>query len=146
MRRIRPSTTSCERRFLDDSAPLSFRRVDPSSSPKRNAPIVDVVVDPIISTKLREHQRTYVVPLSCARLGFLLIDSERRLQWRRILIRGDSGFEADSHMPSILTTEGYCRQCVMGMRSSGQGCILADDMGLGKTIQSIALIWTLLSE
>lgn len=34
----------------------------------------------------------------------------------------------------------------MGMRSSGQGCILADDMGLGKTIQAIALVWTLLSE
>jgi len=33
----------------------------------------------------------------------------------------------------------------MGMRTVGQGCLLADDMGLGKTIQSIALMWTLLS-
>jgi DNA repair and recombination protein RAD54B len=33
----------------------------------------------------------------------------------------------------------------MGMRTAGQGCILADDMGLGKTIQAITLIWTLLS-
>ena len=37
-------------------------------------------------------------------------------------------------------------ECVMGMSTRGQGCILADEMGLGKTIQSIALIWTLLSE
>lgn len=33
----------------------------------------------------------------------------------------------------------------MGMRTAGQGCILADDMGLGKTVQAVALIWTLLS-
>lgn len=33
----------------------------------------------------------------------------------------------------------------MGMRTAGQGCILADDMGLGKTIQAITLIWTMLS-
>lgn len=37
-------------------------------------------------------------------------------------------------------------ECVMGMSTAGQGCILADEMGLGKTIQSIALIWTLLSK
>jgi len=48
---------------------------------------------------------------------------------------------------STLTFSGltYPSQCVMGMRTTGQGCLLADDMGLGKTIQSIALIWTLLS-
>ncbi|GAA5989028.1 hypothetical protein JCM10908_006278 [Rhodotorula pacifica] len=68
---------------------------------KANAPIVDVVVDPVISSKLRDHQRSGVA---------------------------------------------FLYECVMGMRSSGQGCILADDMGLGKTIQSIALIWTLLKQ
>lgn len=33
----------------------------------------------------------------------------------------------------------------MGMKHEGQGAILADEMGLGKTIQSIALVYTLLS-
>ncbi|POY76237.1 DNA repair and recombination protein RAD54 [Rhodotorula taiwanensis] len=40
----------------------------------------------------------------------------------------------------------FLYECVMGMRSSGQGCILADDMGLGKTIQAITLVWTLLKQ
>ncbi|GAA5872054.1 hypothetical protein JCM3774_006594 [Rhodotorula dairenensis] len=83
---------------------LVMRRPDESHQAeynKANAPIVDVVVDPIISAKLREHQRIGVA---------------------------------------------FLYECVMGMRSSGQGCILADDMGLGKTIQSIALVWTLLKQ
>eukprot|EP01125_Pyxidicula_operculata_P014877 TRINITY_DN500_c0_g1_i3.p1 TRINITY_DN500_c0_g1~~TRINITY_DN500_c0_g1_i3.p1 ORF type:complete len:943 (-),score=202.97 TRINITY_DN500_c0_g1_i3:122-2950(-) len=37
-------------------------------------------------------------------------------------------------------------ECVMGMRTDGNGCILADDMGLGKTLQAITLIWTLLNQ
>ncbi|KAK7253202.1 hypothetical protein RIF29_37728 [Crotalaria pallida] len=38
--------------------------------------------------------------------------------------------------------------CVSGLRSSANihGCILADDMGLGKTLQSITLLYTLLSQ
>ncbi|GAA6032918.1 hypothetical protein JCM8097_000048 [Rhodosporidiobolus ruineniae] len=40
----------------------------------------------------------------------------------------------------------FMYECVMGMRTAGQGCILADDMGLGKTIQSIALVYTLLRQ
>ncbi|ORY77597.1 SNF2 family N-terminal domain-domain-containing protein [Leucosporidium creatinivorum] len=40
----------------------------------------------------------------------------------------------------------FMYECVMGMRSEGQGCILADEMGLGKTIQGIALIWTLMKQ
>lgn len=35
--------------------------------------------------------------------------------------------------------------CLMGLDAPGQGCILADDMGLGKTLQSICVIWTLLT-
>lgn len=36
--------------------------------------------------------------------------------------------------------------CVMGMTGAeGEGCILADEMGLGKTLQTIALIYTMLS-
>lgn len=38
-------------------------------------------------------------------------------------------------------------ECVMGMtKTESYGCILADEMGLGKTLQTIALIWTLLSK
>ena len=28
----------------------------------------------------------------------------------------------------------------------GCGCILADDMGLGKTLQSVSIVWTLLTQ
>ncbi|KAJ8763549.1 hypothetical protein K2173_002432 [Erythroxylum novogranatense] len=39
-------------------------------------------------------------------------------------------------------------ECVSGLYSSSSinGCILADDMGLGKTLQSITLLYTLLSQ
>merc|ERR1740123_789446 len=37
--------------------------------------------------------------------------------------------------------------CLMGLKSfEGFGCILADDMGLGKTLQSVSIIWTLLTQ
>jgi len=37
--------------------------------------------------------------------------------------------------------------CLMGIKTfDGCGCILADDMGLGKTLQSVAIIWTLLTQ
>eukprot|EP00928_Gymnodinium_smaydae_P006100 TRINITY_DN12125_c0_g2_i4.p1 TRINITY_DN12125_c0_g2~~TRINITY_DN12125_c0_g2_i4.p1 ORF type:complete len:944 (-),score=121.45 TRINITY_DN12125_c0_g2_i4:52-2883(-) len=37
--------------------------------------------------------------------------------------------------------------CLMGVRSfNGCGCILADDMGLGKTLQSVSILWTLLTQ
>ncbi|GJN93684.1 hypothetical protein Rhopal_006741-T1 [Rhodotorula paludigena] len=68
---------------------------------KKQLPVVDVVVDPIIGDKLRDHQREGVA---------------------------------------------FMYECVMGMRTAGQGCILADDMGLGKTVQAVALIWTLLKQ
>lgn len=38
-------------------------------------------------------------------------------------------------------------KCIMGLSgANAEGCILADEMGLGKTLQTIALIWTMLSE
>lgn len=41
----------------------------------------------------------------------------------------------------------FMYQCVMGLSSvDGEGCILADEMGLGKTLQTIALIYTMLSK
>lgn len=40
----------------------------------------------------------------------------------------------------------FLYEAVMGMKAfEGQGAILADEMGLGKTLQTIALLWTLLS-
>lgn len=63
---------------------------------------LEVVVDPMLSKVLREHQRVG--------LQFLF-------------------------------------DCLMGLRDfNGCGCILADDMGLGKTLQSVAVIWTLLTQ
>lgn len=36
--------------------------------------------------------------------------------------------------------------CVMGLANvDGEGCILADEMGLGKSLQTVALIYTMLS-
>ncbi len=41
----------------------------------------------------------------------------------------------------------FMYECVMGARDfDGSGCILADDMGLGKTLQSITVMWTLLTQ
>ncbi|CAE8627176.1 unnamed protein product, partial [Polarella glacialis] len=41
----------------------------------------------------------------------------------------------------------FMYDCLMGLKDfNGSGCILADDMGLGKTLQSVAVIWTLLTQ
>mmetsp|Transcript_64604 Transcript_64604/g.189394 ORF Transcript_64604/g.189394 Transcript_64604/m.189394 type:complete len:836 (+) Transcript_64604:42-2549(+) len=62
----------------------------------------EVVVDPVLSRVLREHQRIGV--------QFLF-------------------------------------DCLMGIKDfEGCGCILADDMGLGKTLQSVSIVWTLLTQ
>ncbi|KAF1348342.1 DNA repair and recombination protein RAD26 [Lizonia empirigonia] len=63
--------------------------------------VVDVVVDPVLSKHLRDHQREGVK---------------------------------------------FLYECVMGMRSEGEGAIMADEMGLGKTLQTITLLWTLLKQ
>eukprot|EP00397_Hematodinium_sp_SG-2012_P012729 GEMP01012907.1.p1 GENE.GEMP01012907.1~~GEMP01012907.1.p1 ORF type:complete len:810 (+),score=180.60 GEMP01012907.1:68-2431(+) len=42
----------------------------------------------------------------------------------------------------------FLYECLSGMKKdkyNGRGCILADDMGLGKTLQSIAVLWTMLT-
>lgn len=37
--------------------------------------------------------------------------------------------------------------CVMGLTDiDGEGCILADEMGLGKSLQTVALIYTMISK
>lgn len=62
--------------------------------------VVDVVIDPIISSRLRSHQVEGV--------KFMY----EVYQLSRVMA-------AAQLMPS---------QCVMGMKSEGQGCILADEM------------------
>lgn len=86
---------------------------------KRNTRINDVVVDPTLSAKMREHQRQGVQ-------ASMLFTVKKAV---------------------ILTTSQFMYRCVMGMAgTNAQGCILADEMGLGKTLQTIALIHTLCSE
>jgi len=41
----------------------------------------------------------------------------------------------------------FLYDCLMGLKDfNGNGCILADDMGLGKTLQSVSIVWTLLTQ
>ncbi|KAJ4985754.1 DNA repair and recombination protein rad54 [Stagonosporopsis vannaccii] len=84
----------------DPGAPNALLMKRPTTIPKGKQ-VVDVVVDPVLSKHLREHQREGVK---------------------------------------------FLYECVMGMRSEGEGAIMADEMGLGKTLQTIALIWTLLKQ
>lgn len=84
----------------DPDAPNALVMKRPTVIPKGKQ-VVDVVVDPVLSKHLREHQREGVK---------------------------------------------FLYECVMGMRSEGEGAIMADEMGLGKTLQTITLIWTLLKQ
>ncbi|KAH6644769.1 SNF2 family N-terminal domain-containing protein [Boeremia exigua] len=84
----------------DPNAPNALVMKPPTTIPKGKQ-VVDVVVDPVLSKHLRDHQREGVK---------------------------------------------FLYECVMGMRSEGEGAIMADEMGLGKTLQTIALIWTLLKQ
>lgn len=49
----------------------------------------------------------------------------------------------------VCTRQGvqFVFNCLMGLIDDfeGEGCILADDMGLGKTLQSVTIVWTLLT-
>jgi len=60
--------------------------------------------------------------------------------------------EVDSDLSRVLREHQrvgvqFMFDCLMGLKDfTGYGCILADDMGLGKTLQSITVIWTLLSQ
>ncbi|KAF2997839.1 helicase [Curvularia kusanoi] len=84
----------------DPNAPNALVMKRPTTVPKGKQ-VVDVIVDPVLSKCLRDHQREGVK---------------------------------------------FLYECVMGMRSEGEGAIMADEMGLGKTLQTIALIWTLLKQ
>ncbi|KAL1598215.1 helicase [Nothophoma quercina] len=84
----------------DPNAPNALVMKRPTIIPKGKQ-MVDVVVDPVLSKHLREHQREGVK---------------------------------------------FLYECVMGMRSEGEGAIMADEMGLGKTLQTITLLWTLLKQ
>ncbi|KAJ4346254.1 helicase [Ascochyta clinopodiicola] len=84
----------------DPNTPNALVMKRPTIIPKGKQ-IVDVVVDPVLSKQLRDHQREGVK---------------------------------------------FLYECVMGMRSEGEGAIMADEMGLGKTLQTITLLWTLLKQ
>ncbi|KAF9695578.1 hypothetical protein EKO04_006573 [Ascochyta lentis] len=84
----------------DPNTPNALVMKRPTIVPKGKQ-VVDVVVDPVLSKQLRNHQREGVK---------------------------------------------FLYECVMGMRSEGEGAIMADEMGLGKTLQTIALLWTLLKQ
>jgi DNA repair and recombination protein RAD54B len=84
----------------DPNAPNALVMKRPTTVPKGKQ-VVDVVVDPVLSKHLRDHQREGVK---------------------------------------------FLYECVMGMRSEGEGAIMADEMGLGKTLQTITLLWTLLKQ
>ena len=78
---------------------------------------VMTVVDPVISKKLRPHQREGV-----------------RFLFNCVTNRGsDAVLIMNGLYPSITSNQF-------------RGCILADEMGLGKTLQVIALVWTLLQQ
>ena len=86
----------------------------------RNASIVDVVVDPQLSSLLRPHQREGV----------------------KVRTRAVKSPLRPADTCSMLK---FMYECIMGMKKmEGTGCILADEMGLGKTLQTISLIYTLL--
>ncbi|KAI9217264.1 SNF2 family N-terminal domain-containing protein [Blastocladiella britannica] len=82
-----------------------------------DTPCMEVVVDPILASKLRPHQRDGVAFLYECVMGFHNEPTE----------------EAEEGDPvSAAMRQG--------------GAILGDEMGLGKTIQAITLVWTLLNQ
>ncbi|KAF4661580.1 DNA repair and recombination protein RAD54-like [Perkinsus chesapeaki] len=71
-----------------------------------------------------------------------------------VLWRGEDGSEVvvDPALSAVLRDHQrqgvqFVFNCLMGLIDDfeGEGCILADDMGLGKTLQSVTIVWTLLT-
>ncbi|KAF4656784.1 DNA repair and recombination protein RAD54-like [Perkinsus olseni] len=78
------------------------------------------------------------------------VNDEHRL----VLWRAENGHEVvvDPRLSGVLRDHQrqgvqFVFNCLMGLIEDfdGEGCILADDMGLGKTLQSVTLVWTLLT-
>ncbi|AGO13663.1 AaceriAGL212Wp [[Ashbya] aceris (nom. inval.)] len=90
---------------------------DPLVMNKASDDEVEVVVDPLLSKKLRQHQRTGI-------------------KFMYDCIRGLARPEKDDDKTAL----------VLEYDSDVKGCLLADEMGLGKTCMTIALIWTLLKQ
>lgn len=90
---------------------------DPLVMNKAGDDEVEVVVDPILSKKLRQHQRTGI-------------------KFMYDCVRGLARSEKDDDRTVM----------ILEYDSDVKGCLLADEMGLGKTCMTIALIWTLLKQ
>ena len=86
---------------------------------------VDVVVDPLLSSKLRPHQREGV-----------------KFMYDCIMSLDRSSHEELADESKDLTSTNV----KLEFDSDVTGCILADEMGLGKTLMTISLIWTLLKQ
>jgi DNA repair and recombination protein RAD54B len=79
----------------------------------RGKPIVDVVVDPLLTKHLRPHQVEYVALDYATFLG--------SFTGSLYLVRGVK----------------FLYECTMGMRREGYGCILADEMYVPSTVSSV---------
>jgi len=67
--------------------------------------------------------------------------------------QGRRAVKVDSQITKVLREHQrvgiqFIFDCLMGLKEAfnGFGCILADDMGLGKTLQSVAVMWALLTQ
>lgn len=83
---------------------LVMKRLDPDIEKrlnKKDLPVVDVVIDPMLSGRMRDHQKECVRPVYYA---------------------------ANALLNFLYSGIRFLYESVMGMRSEGQGCILADEM------------------
>ncbi|XP_028835895.1 DNA repair and recombination protein RAD54B isoform X2 [Denticeps clupeoides] len=106
---------------------------------KAGLPLVDVVVDPHLTKKLRPHQREGVVFLYECIMGMR--------QVRKCLAPHCVCVCACARVLSVHDTVVCVCVCVSVLRLTGHcGAILADEMGLGKTLQCVCALWTLLRQ